>query len=51
MKSTGTLVAKPTREFHGVSALDRHRLAPPLRQSDDPPLEDVDGRDDLEVFC
>jgi len=39
------------RELDRVAALQRHRLAPPTGESDDAPAEDVDGRNDLQLFA
>ena len=46
-----TLVAEPPRELDRISALDRHRLAPPLVEAHDAPFEHVDRREHIEVLC
>ena len=38
-------------ELDRVSTLDRHRLAPALREANDAPFEHVDGRDHIELLC
>ena len=50
MEATRALVAEAASELDRVSALDRDGLAPALGESDDAPFEDVDGRNDFEVF-
>ena len=46
MKPRGALTRKPLRGRDGVATLDCHALSPPLRETDDAALEDVDGRVD-----
>ena len=48
VEPAGPLVAEAPGELDRVAALDRHRLAPALRQAHDAALEDVDGGDDVE---
>ena len=49
VEAARTFVAEAPRELDGIAALDRDRLAPPLRKPHDPSLEDVDRGRHLEL--
>ena len=51
MKPDRAFCREPAGELDRVAALDRHVLTLALAQADDPPLEDVDRGNWLELAC